>query len=273
MKSTAEVMERIGQIVNRTLGGSSHEFGSRKGSNTKKPFWKWLQVGLLVSGLALAGFYGAIRLDSYLGSRAALSNFKAFESSAMLPDLPPIEGRVSLDREPNARNGEPLRASDAEPPVRRTASLGVLEIPNVRLRVPVLDGTDAFTLNHGAGRIAGTARPGEDGNIGIAGHRDSFFRKLKDIKAGDSILLRTATGIDTYVVDRYQVVSPSNVSVLRSEAIPSLTLVTCYPFYFIGNAPKRFVVTAYLTNHAAAGSTTSSPRPFTQPTNPTLEEQ
>ena len=124
--------------------------------------------------------------------------------------------------------------------------LAVLRIPKVHLEVPVLEGTDEFTLNRGVGRIAGTARPGQGGNIGIAGHRDGFFRPLKDISAGDSIELVTTSGTDRYAVDRVRITSPADVSALRPRAEPSLTLVTCYPFYFVGPAPKRYVVEASL---------------------------
>lgn len=109
--------------------------------------------------------------------------------------------------------------------------------PECSSPAPLLEGADAFTVNRGVGRIAGTARPGEEGNIGIAGHRDSFFRGLKDVKAGDSIVLKTTAGIDTYMVDQLQIVSLRDVHVVQAEATPSLTLVTCYPFYFVGNAP------------------------------------
>jgi len=125
--------------------------------------------------------------------------------------------------------------------------LAVLRIPKLHLAVPVLDGTDALTLNHAVGRITGTAWPGEPGNIGIAGHRDSFFRGLKDVKVGDAIELEMAGKTDTYIVDQIQIVTPHAVNVLLPRSAPSVTLVTCYPFYFVGSAPRRFIVHASLT--------------------------
>ena len=125
-------------------------------------------------------------------------------------------------------------------------SLAVLRIPKLRLEVPVLDGTDQFTLNRGVGRIAGTSFPGQDGNIGIAGHRDGFFRSLKEISKGDVIELVRQAGTDVYVVDQISITNPADVSVLKARTKPSLTLVTCYPFYFIGPAPNRYVVEASL---------------------------
>ncbi len=125
--------------------------------------------------------------------------------------------------------------------------LAVLTIPKIGLEVPLFDGTDEITLNHAVGRIAGTAQPGEEGNIGIAGHRDGFFRGLKDVEVGDAIELKTRKGTDMYFVDQTQIVKPNQVEVLQPRDVPSLTLVTCYPFYFLGSAPQRYIVTASLS--------------------------
>ena len=124
------------------------------------------------------------------------------------------------------------------------APLAVLRIPKIRLEVPVLDGTDDHTLDRAAGHIEDTAQPGMDGNSGIAGHRDGFFRGLKDITPGDMIELDTLQGTDVYRVERTWVVKPEDVSVLDPTPKPALTLVTCYPFYFVGSAPERFIVRA-----------------------------
>ena len=105
-----------------------------------------------------------------------------------------------------------------------------------------------MALNRGVGRIKGTAQPGESGNFGIAGHRDGFFRGLKDIREADLIEVRTLDTTYVYTVDDLRVVEPDDVSVLRSREQPTLTLVTCYPFYFVGPAPHRFIVTASLTS-------------------------
>ena len=123
-------------------------------------------------------------------------------------------------------------------------AVALLRIPKIQLEVPVLEGTDDVSLNRAVGLIAGTARPGEDGNIGIAGHRDGFFRGLKDIHEGDELELVTATGTDTYTIDRIAVVAPDVVSVLARRPRPSITLVICYPFYFVGSAPQRYIVQA-----------------------------
>jgi sortase A len=124
--------------------------------------------------------------------------------------------------------------------------LGVLKIPKVKIVAPVMDGVGDLALNAGVGRIPGTAKPGDPGNIGIAGHRDGFFRGLKDVAKGDKIELVTPSKTDVYVVDSVNIVNPADVNVLRAGATPSVTLVTCYPFYFAGSAPKRFIVHASL---------------------------
>jgi len=127
-----------------------------------------------------------------------------------------------------------------------TAALAVLRIPKIRLEVPVLDGTDDRTLDRAVGYIEGTAQPGTTGNLGIAGHRDGFFRGLKDIAPGDVIEVDSRQRTDVYRVERTWVVDPDDVSVLDPTSTPALTLVTCYPFYFIGAAPRRFIVRAVL---------------------------
>jgi sortase A len=139
---------------------------------------------------------------------------------------------------------------------RMGAPLAVLSIPRLRLDVPVFEGTDELTLNRGAGRIVGTARPGERGNIGIAAHRDGFFRGLKDVRLGDRIELVELGRKSSYTVDNISVVDPGDLTVLRARPQPSLTLVTCYPFYFIGGAPQRYIVQASLANSEQVRSET-----------------
>lgn len=123
--------------------------------------------------------------------------------------------------------------------------LAILKIPKLRIVAPVLEGTDDLTLNSGVGRIIGTAHLGEPGNVGIAGHRDSFFRGLKNIARGDKIELVTSSHKDIYVVDKIYITKPTDVNALRSGATPEITLVTCYPFYYVGNAPQRYIVQAF----------------------------
>jgi sortase A len=142
---------------------------------------------------------------------------------------------------------ERVRAHQESLAALKGAPLAVLTVRRLGIRVPVFEGTDDLTLNRGAGWIAGTARPGQDGNIGIAGHRDGFFRVLKDVKTGDRLELATQHSVRQYAVEEVEIVAPDNVSVLQRRASPSVTLVTCYPFYFIGDAPQRWIVHAALT--------------------------
>jgi sortase A len=122
--------------------------------------------------------------------------------------------------------------------------LAVLRIPTIGLTVPVFDGTSERNLNRGAGRIEGTAQLGEPGNVGIAAHRDGFFRALKNVQVGDVLVMERATATDTYRIVSTTIVDPSDVSVLDPTLTSSVTLVTCYPFYFVGSAPQRFIVHA-----------------------------
>ncbi|MGD0831062.1 MAG: class D sortase [Terracidiphilus sp.] len=131
------------------------------------------------------------------------------------------------------------------PPVKEGEVLGRLEIPRIGMSVIVLQGTTSQTLRLGVGHIIGTALPGETGNIGIAGHRDTYFRILKDIHINDEILLQTASGIAKYDVDWVQITDPADGGIVSAGTESSLTLVTCYPFHYIGAAPERFVVHAH----------------------------
>jgi sortase A len=169
-------------------------------------------------------------------------------------------GRAPIDDAPDQSLWSPTRISAW----RKVASepgpvpLGVLRIPKSRLEVAVLPGTDEPTLDRGIGHIESTAQPGTDGNSGIAGHRDSFFRGLKDIALGDVIELDTHQGTDVYRVERTWIVSPDDVSVLDPTPMRALTLVTCYPFYFVGSAPQRFIVRAVRVSSKPVFSSQSS---------------
>lgn len=122
--------------------------------------------------------------------------------------------------------------------------VGRISIPRLNLSAIVEEGVDEATLSRAVGHIPGTALPGENGNIGIAGHRDTFFRKLKDLEPNDEIDFTTHTGRYRYTVDSLTVVEPSDTSVLESKGKKILTIVTCFPFHYIGAAPRRFIVHA-----------------------------
>jgi sortase A len=124
--------------------------------------------------------------------------------------------------------------------------LGRIEIPRLGISVAILKGTTSPTLRLGVGHLDGTALPGAPGNSVIAGHRDTYFRALKDIRTNDEIRIQTATGLSRYQVDSLQIVAPNNIAVLAPSTGSEITLVTCYPFRFVGAAPERFVVHAHM---------------------------
>jgi len=195
---------------------------------------------LLAIGLAMLAIYAAARIHGAILSQAALSQFEAFrqpDPDKVLSSGAP-QSEFALWSEKRIRGYQDSLNQHLAPP------LAVLRISKLHLEVPVLEGTDDLTLNRGVGRIRGTAQFGNDGNVGIAGHRDGFFRGLKDINIGDRLELEKPNRTDTYVVDQLQIVDPNDVSVLQPRSKPSLTLVTCYPFYFIGSAPLRYIVHA-----------------------------
>jgi sortase A len=205
-----------------------------------------VEGGLLVLGLLLLVVFAFAHIHRFIMFRAEMAKFEAGQLEhrkegaagieAIERAIPPWGNQRTKSYEANM--GKPVEL------------LAVLRIPALDLEVPVLEGTDKVTLNRGVGRIAGTSLPGQGGNIGIAGHRDGFFLKLKDIRNGDTIELVTIAGTDVFVVDQIRITSPADVSVLRPRAKHSLTLVTCYPFYFIGPAPNRYIVEASLKGQA-----------------------
>ena len=146
----------------------------------------------------------------------------------------------ALDREDLFR---PAKMTGTTP--RQGALLGSISIPRVRISSVILEGTDEHTLALSVGHIPGTAAPGSGGNVALAGHRDTFFRGLRNIRERDDILLTTAGGTKLYQVESTRIVSPQDVYVLNDVGRPLLTLVTCYPFYYVGSAPKRFIVQAH----------------------------
>jgi LPXTG-site transpeptidase (sortase) family protein len=127
---------------------------------------------------------------------------------------------------------------NADPPI------GVLTIADINVQMPIYNGSEDLNLDRGVGRIKGMAWLDETGNLGIAGHRDGVFRGLKDIEKGDAIEVLSVYGIENYEVSSISIVDISDVSVLDPTPEKTLTLVTCYPFYHVGHAPQRYIVTA-----------------------------
>lgn len=202
---------------------------------------------LLMLGVVLLTASALALIDGSVSSRLAL---EAFDQAQAAEPATEVES-AAWQRGPEQADfslwsAKRIREYRESLVVERRLPRAVLSIDRLGLRVPVFDGTDDLTLNRGVGWILGTAKPGEPGNIGIAGHRDGFFRGLKDVATGDVVALTSVGEQATYVVDEIEIVSPDRVEVLRPRPSPSLTLVTCYPFYFVGPAPQRFIVHAIL---------------------------
>jgi sortase A len=217
---------------------------------------KHLQRLLLLVGFGLLAFYGAAKFHQHLLSQAAMRHFYDLRIA------PPNErarddfGLQPVAAPPDFVSWSQKRIQQYEQSLTEhfTPPLAVIRIHRVHIEAAVLQGTDDITLNRGVGHISGTAFFGENGNVGIAGHRDGFFRGLKDIKVGDRIDMEEPDRTENYIVDRLEIVSPKDVSVLRSGDKPSLTLVTCYPFYYVGRAPQRFIVHAALAPDPQTGA-------------------
>jgi sortase A len=206
--------------------------------------WRSTERLLLIVGALLIAIYVAAYIHRTILSHAELRRFQDAQTQQKV--RMPVGFRpgsqvgfdFSLWSEKRIAAYEQTLSEHIDPP------LAVLRISKIHLEVPVLEGTDDLILNRGVGHIAGTVPPGKDGNIGIAGHRDGFFRVLKDIGPGAAVELATPTRTDTYIVDRIVIVRPDDVSVLQPRSVSSLTLVTCYPFYYVGSAPERYIVQA-----------------------------
>ena len=226
-----------------------------------------------MAGIILVTIYVSALLHRAISSRFALWQFEKAQRATVQTD-PSTPAQLQGEERVNftlwaekrilAYKGSLLSKTD--PP------LAVLQIDKLQIRVPVFDGTDDLTLNRGVGRIIGTAQVGESGNIGIAGHRDGFFRGLKDISVGDQVDLIMTTAKAAYVVDQIEIVSPADVQVLQPRSVPSITLITCYPFYFVGDAPKRFVVHASLVSDQPSNKLQSTSGQRGAATSPVLQK-
>ena len=214
----------------------------------------------MVAGCVMVIAYAGGQAHSFLMSHAALLSFHAHSPNLLLAQ----EENTRYATDPGAHfalwSNKRIQAYKDSLGMKFAAPIAVLAIPRIGLEVPIFNGTDDLILNRGAGKIEGTAGPGETGNMGIAGHRDGFFRALKDIHVGDQVELFAGQAKFIYSVEDIMIVSPSDVSVLSPRPKTSVTLVTCYPFYFVGDAPKRYIVHASLveTERATASSLNSA---------------
>jgi sortase A len=190
---------------------------------------KWGQIAFFASAVLLLGYCGFALVDAWI--------FQKRESREL--------DRLLRDRQVVSQGTpRPSAAPEAAPAIAADGLIGRIEIPRLLVSAVVVEGVDKTTLQRAVGHIPGTALPGQAGNVGLAGHRDTFFRSLKDVKVKDEVQLSTLAGNFNYEVESLKVVDPDNVGVLAPSGHNVLTLVTCYPFYFVGPAPKRWIVSA-----------------------------
>lgn len=193
----------------------------------------WVVGAALIALFAGAQAWGEIErqrdVAAFVQARQLASDEDAIQSQ-------PVTG-ASIETAP-VTGGQPAWRAPAN------TALAILRIPGIALEVPVNYGTEELVLLRGAGLVEGTALPGSNGNVAIAAHRDTHFSALEDLAVGDRIELVMLDRTQAYVVTDISVVEPTDVHVLADIGEPVLTLVTCFPFYFVGNAPQRFIVRA-----------------------------
>lgn len=200
---------------------------------------RWLERLLILIGIVCLGYFGYVYAEARL--------YQSFEDQQ-------LDEILQSAQKPETRQPRAARANVSmprRPPPKPGSTVGRIEIPRLGISAVIRAGTDARTLRLAVGYISGTALPGEQGNLGLAGHRDTFFRKLRDINPDDEIRVTTKDGVFKYYVQRTTIVQPNDVWVLDPTKSPVLTLVTCYPFTYIGSAPKRFIVRAALHTPAS----------------------
>jgi len=177
---------------------------------------RFIEAFLLLAGIAGVGLWGWSRWHE---SQSQQEDSQAFDDTQARPGPEPIV-------------------------IPNNGVVGRIRIPRLHLSAMVRQGTGAQTLDVSVGHIPGTAFPGQPGNVAVAAHRDTSFRGLRDIRRGDSVEFETTHGTYFYTVDKTEIVRPQDVWVLKAAAYPELTMVTCYPFDYIGSAPNRFIVKA-----------------------------
>ncbi len=190
-----------------------------------------LETVLLLAGSAFLLLFIGAKAEQYWGQYSA---------------------KLTLDRErvemalPGAPSAKQMAAE--------SGVVGRIKVPKMGIDVAIFEGSDGKTLRRGAGHLPLSAFPGEPGNVAISAHRDTFFRPLRHIEPGDRVEVQTLDGVYDYEVEWTRIVAPTDVEVVDPTPEPSLTLITCYPFYYVGNAPQRFIVRARQITQTAAAS-------------------
>jgi sortase A len=223
--------------------------GEATAHRPRQGFLRWIRHLLVLVGLIGAGIYGWFYAEARVYQ--AYESWRLDQIAKHSPADPKTflasyfrGNRIEATSKPPAPVQGPAQLPPSPAPLAGGVLIGRIEIPRLGLSTIVLQGDSDQVLRKGAGHIPSTSLPGGSGNVAIAGHRDTFFRPLKDIQQNDNITLATTAGTYHYRVDSVQVVGPSDTQVLAPSDQPSLTLVTCYPFYFVGSAPNRYIVHA-----------------------------
>jgi sortase A len=195
-------------------------------SKRPHPVLRWSRDVFLIIGILLLGYCCYVLLDTRI--------YQAYQTRRFEQQMKEMRPGTASDGSLHKIAFRPATAG----------VLGELEIPRIGVSAMIMEGIDNRTLRRAVGHIPGTPLPGQDGNVVIAGHRDTFFRALRNVRADDDITLTTVEDTYHYRVESARVVEPSDTQVLDDSGGDTLTLVTCYPFYFVGPAPKRFIVRA-----------------------------
>jgi sortase A len=191
---------------------------------------RWSRNAFLVVGVLILGYCGFVLLDAKL--------YQANETRDFQQQIKDFKPAITSKGRVHEVSFHPVAGK----------ALGEIELTRIGVTAMILEGTDDRTLRRSVGHIPGTPLPGQPGNVAIAGHRDTFFRALHNVRQDDEITLMTLEGSYRYRVDSIKVVGPENTQVLDNSGGDFLTLVTCFPFYFVGPAPRRFIVRAQRTS-------------------------
>jgi len=227
--------------MTRLFSGENPYLPNARSSNTGWTPLRVVELVLLSAGILCLGWFawnwGATEVDQ---------RWSAYEFNAALRgQTPSVTDFLQRATEKDETGPTAAPPSTQQPRVQVPAGvIGRVEIPRLKISAVVRHGVDDKTLKRAVGHVPGTALPGQPGNVGIAAHRDTFFRNLRGVRMGDTIRMVTSTGTYEYKVQSLKIVRPVNVEVLDPTPEPALTLVTCYPFNYVGSAPKRFIVRA-----------------------------
>jgi sortase A len=205
---------------------------------------RWSGAFFILIGILALGYWASLSLDAKI-----YQTYQAWRFQQATENATPSAGKAEDGGKPllSVPVREDLRIPrDSHKESPENFPVGRIEIPKIGLSAMILEGTDESTLRRGVGHIRGTPLPGQPGNVAVAGHRDTLFRDLRNVRKQDQIILTTLENSFVYNVDLVEIVAPENTSVLRDSENRTLTLVTCFPFYYVGPAPKRFIVRAHL---------------------------